>query len=84
MMYYVYILESPTGIWYYGSSENLTQRLQDHNSNRAGFKRNKGPWKLIFKRDFQYTSEGLKFEKELKRIKNKKYIRTAFGNYFLV
>jgi len=27
--------------------------------------------------------EPLKFEKELKRIKNKKYIRTTFGEYFL-
>ncbi|HMV90410.1 MAG: GIY-YIG nuclease family protein [Cyclobacteriaceae bacterium] len=82
-MYYVYILESPAGQWYYGFSENPDKRLSDHNSNRAGFTRFKGPWRLAFRRGFHNKTEALKFEKELKRIKNKKYIRTTFGEYFL-
>ena len=82
-MFSVYILESEKGLWYYGASENLEQRIKDHNSNRANFTRFKGPWVLIFSRDFQNKAECLKFEKELKRLKNKKYIRTAFDQYFL-
>lgn len=82
-MFSVYIIESENGQWYYGSSENLEQRISDHNSNRANFTRFKGPWVLIFRKDFQDRTEGLKFEKELKRLKNKKYIRTAFEQYFL-
>ncbi|WP_442946010.1 GIY-YIG nuclease family protein [Ohtaekwangia sp.] len=31
----VYILESEEGKWYYGSSENVEQRVKDHNTNRA-------------------------------------------------
>ena len=82
-MFSVYIIESESGQWYYGSTENLVQRLSDHNSNRANFTRFKGPWALIFERNFQDKADGLKFEKELKRLKNKKYIRTAFSQYFL-
>ena len=79
----VYIIESPAGVWYYGSSETLEQRISDHNANRAGFTRFKGPWKLIFRRDFKDKREGLKFEKALKSLRNKNYIRTTFSDYFI-
>jgi putative endonuclease len=82
-MYSVYIIESPKGLWYYGSSEDIIQRISDHNSNRAKFTRFKGPWKLLFRRDFDDKKKALKFEIELKRLKNKNYIRTAFKEYFL-
>lgn len=82
-MYSVYILESNEGKWYYGCSENLDQRVADHNSNRANYTRFKGPWKLIFRKEFQTKSEALKFELQLKRLKNKNYIRTTFSEFFL-
>jgi putative endonuclease len=82
-MYSVYIIESEKGLWYYGSSANVQQRVNDHNTNRANFTRFKGPWILIFLRDFNSKEEALKFERELKRIKNKNYIRTAFADFFI-
>ena len=82
-MYSVYIIEGEKGLWYYGSSANVEQRVNDHNSNRANFTRFKGPWTLIFRRDFTNKVEAVKFERELKRIKNKNYIRTAFAKFFM-
>jgi putative endonuclease len=83
LMYSVYIIESDNGRWYYGSSENVEQRISDHNNNRANYTRFKGPWKLIFRRDFENKTEALKFELLLKRMKNKNYIRSTFSEYFL-
>jgi len=57
--------------------------VADHNSNRANFTRFKGPWTLIFQRDFNDKTEAFKFELQLKRVKNKNYIRAAFSEYFL-
>ena len=83
-MYSVCIIESlKKGIWYYGSSDNVEQRLSDHNSNRAKYTRFKGPWRLIFQRDFDNKTEALKFEIQLKRMKNKNYIRSTFPAFFL-
>ncbi|MBL7857822.1 MAG: GIY-YIG nuclease family protein [Cyclobacteriaceae bacterium] len=77
------MIESAAGKWYYGSTENVIQRVADHNSNRAKWTRFKGPWELIFRRDFEDKSEALKFEFLLKRMRNKNYIRTSFSEYFL-
>ena len=84
-MYYVYIIESTSsGKWYYGFSENLEQRILDHQTNRAKHTRFKGPWKLIFKMCFREKKEALLFEKYLKKVRNKEFIKTKFSKYFLV
>jgi putative endonuclease len=82
-VYSVYIIESTTGKWYYGSSENVLQRVSDHNSNRDYYTRFKGPWELIFRKDFEDKTEALRFEVQLKRMRNKKYIRATFSAFFL-
>jgi putative endonuclease len=83
MVYSVYIIESETGVWYYGSSGNVDQRVKDHNSNRSLYTRFKGPWKLIFQRDFETKTEGLRFEKLLKKTRNKEYIRKEYSQFFI-
>ncbi|NJN42648.1 MAG: GIY-YIG nuclease family protein [Flammeovirgaceae bacterium] len=84
MICYIYILQSlTTEKWYYGFTENLEQRLHDHQSNRSRYTRFKGPWKLIFKRTFEDKSEALRFEKHIKKSKNKLYLRSAYSEYFL-
>ena len=81
-MYYVYIIESSSR-WYYGFSENLDQRIKDHNSNRSKYTRNKGPWKLIFKRTFVDKKTAIKFESQLKKVRNKKYIKEKYKDFFI-
>ena len=83
-MFNVYILESvTTSKGYIGYSTNLEARIQDHQSNRANWTRNKGPWKLIFLREFENKSDALKFEIALKKTRNKRYICDRFQDYFL-
>jgi putative endonuclease len=74
-MYYTYILKSEkTNKLYIGHTENLERRLFEHNSNQSKSTRNKGPWKLIFKKEFESRSDAMKFELKSKNIKNKDYL----------
>ena len=84
-MFAVYILESlKNGKWYYGSTGRLTERITDHNTNHHHYTGGKGPWKLIFRRDFDDLSTALAFEKELKKLRNKRFIKEKFKDYFLI
>lgn len=38
---------------------------------------------LIFQKDFENNADALKFERQLKRIRNKNYIRTKWSTYFV-
>ena len=83
-MFYVYILEAATtGKWYYGFTQRMEERLQEHNWNNGHFMDGKGPWTLIFKRSFYDKSEALLFEKLLKKTKNKTYLRRVYQEYFI-
>ena len=83
-MYYTYIIESETTkSWYYGHSENVKRRLDDHNQNRNKSTSNKGPWKLIFVRSFETKLEANRFELLLKKLRNKNYVNEKYSKYFL-
>ena len=83
MIYFVYIIESVTGMWYYGSSTNPHRRLSEHNAAYNISTRGRGPWRLIFERGFEQQEDALAFEKLLKKTRNKKYILAAYWQYFL-
>jgi putative endonuclease len=80
-MYYTYILKSEkTDKLYIGQTENLERRLLEHNLNQSKSTRNKGPWKLIFKKEFESRSDAVKLELKLKSIKNKNYLLSNLIN----
>ena len=84
MTYYTYIIESAkTGNWYYGHSDNLERRIEEHNSGSTKSTKGKGPWKLIFKRPFLSRLEANRFELELKKLRNKNYILKEYKDYFI-
>lgn len=84
MMYYVYIIESKTDqSWYYGFSENPEKRLDYHNEGKSSYTKSKLPWGLIFCRSFDTKTEALKFERYLKKTKNKEYIKRINSEYFI-
>jgi putative endonuclease len=84
MFSYVYILESlSSGNWYYGFTEDIDQRLSDHQTNRSKFTRFKGPLKLIFKREFTNKTEALQFENYLKKSRNKTFIKNTYSDFFI-
>ncbi len=83
-IYFTYIIESEKSKrWYYGHSNDLERRLIEHNSGQNKSTRNNGPWELIFKRPFDTKSEANKFELELKKLKNKEYIKFKYQQYFI-
>jgi putative endonuclease len=83
-MFYVYIIESKTSAkWYYGFTERPEERIKEHNGDHHHYTANKGPWKLIFLREFENRYEALQFEKRLKKLRNKKFIFREFAAYFL-
>ena len=83
MICYVYIIESVTGTWYYGYPADPNRRLIEHNTGLNLSTRGRGPWKLIFLREFDNQNDALAFEKLLKKTRNKKYILETYKEYFI-
>jgi putative endonuclease len=80
-MYYTYILKSDkTDKLYIGHTENIERRISEHNSNQSKSTKNRGPWNLIYKKEFPSRSEAMKFETKLKSIKNKNYLFNNLQN----
>lgn len=75
---FVYILESlSTRRYYVGSTSDLENRLEEHNAperNPSRWTRSRGPWKLVFSKEFGSTADALRAEKFIKRMKSRAYI----------
>jgi predicted GIY-YIG superfamily endonuclease len=68
----------------YGFTErDPLERLAEHNGNHHHFTANKGLWRLIFIRNFEVKSDALKFERNLKSLRNKIFIQVEFSQHFL-
>ena len=82
-MNYVYVLENGKNQRYTGQTENLENRLEMHNNTslvKACFHRTtykKGPWKIIFTKEFSTRIEALKFEHFLKTGKGRQWLERA-------
>ena len=69
-MYFVYILKSLTHNRYYtGSTGDLKNRLNYHNSGRVKSTKAYKPWEIIYTENFNMKSEALKREKNIKSFK---------------
>jgi len=57
-MYYCYILFSKSiNKHYIGITENVYQRLNDHNTGISKWTKNNGPWVLVWQKEFPNLSE---------------------------
>jgi len=67
-VYYVYILQSlKTKKLYIGHTDDLAQRLDEHNTGRGGkYTRQNGPWKLLYNESHPDRSSAVKRERYLK------------------
>ena len=67
-VYHVYILQSiKTGKLYIGHTDNLTRRIEEHNTSRGGkYTRRNGPWKLVYSEKHLGRSSAVKRERFLK------------------
>jgi putative endonuclease len=67
-MHFVYILQSQKdSSLYVGSTENVKQRLAEHNSGKAKYSNSKRPYVLKWFCAFPNKAFALKFEKYLKQ-----------------
>ena len=83
-MAYSYIIESLTsGRWYYGSTDNLAERLRYHDNGWNRSTKGRGPWKYIFIREFFTSEQAREFEFHLKKLRRKDYILKKYSEYFL-
>ena len=74
-MYTTYVIQSEaTGRIYIGQTNNLENRLIRHNSEKVFSTKNRGPWKLIYKKAFVSRAEAMNHEKELKNFKNRTFL----------
>ena len=74
-MFYTYVIQSTSsGVLYVGQTNNLSDRILRHNTNRNKWTKNKGPWTLIFSRAFETRSEAMVLEVKLKAFKNREYL----------
>lgn len=70
-MHFVYVLQSLTDKTYYiGSTQNLNQRLVDHNTGKSRYTKRKIPWVVIHSEEYATKTEALKREKQIKNWKN--------------
>ena len=67
-MYKVYILQSEKdGSFYTGITQNLENRLGEHNSGQGKYSRSKYPYKLVWYCVFKDKVTALRFERYLKQ-----------------
>ena len=67
-MYYVYIIQSKKDHSYYvGVTEDLRQRLQEHNTGKAKFTSSRMPYEIVWYCVFKDKNKALDFEKYLKQ-----------------
>jgi putative endonuclease len=75
MEYFTYIIYSNTADKYYvGHSDNLNERLVDHQSGISPYTSRAKDWALKYSETFATRSEAIKREYEIKRKKSRKYI----------
>jgi putative endonuclease len=78
LQFTVYILENPQGQLYVGQTDDLSQRLQDHNSPiKIGrkFTHKNGPWKLVWSEPHPTRAEAMARERQIKSMKSSRWIR---------
>jgi len=75
-MAFVYILQSETTERFYiGSTDDLERRLSEHLRGHSPATRGRGPWKLVYKEQFDTVVEACRREYKIKQWKSAKPIQ---------
>ena len=82
MYYYVYVLQSDKDRnFYVGHTNNLRERVKQHNNGKVLATRNRMPLKLVYFEASLDRMDATKREKYLKTAWGKRYIKSRLGNY---
>ncbi len=75
MSFFVYIIESQKdGSYYKGFTENVFQRVEQHNRGESNYTSFKTPWKLVYYEEHKTKTEALIREKNLKKADHNRII----------
>jgi putative endonuclease len=79
-MFYVYLINSLNfpDQKYIGCTDNLTERLETHNSGGSIHTRSYRPWKLVMYLGFQQRETAYEFEKYLKSGAGRAFAKKRF------
>jgi putative endonuclease len=78
---YLYILKSEKNNKYYlGSTIDLNRRLYQHNNNLVLSTKNRGPWKLVYNKEFEDIKTARQIEYKLKKQKRRDIIEKIISN----
>ncbi len=81
MSYYTYVIRSvKNSSFYVGSTEDLMLRLSRHNDGWTRSTRARRPWKLVYFEEYGTKTKALDREREIKRMKSRKYIRDLISH----
>lgn len=84
-MFVTYILESEkNGKYYIGSTGNINERILKHNKGHSKYTKGRGPFKLIYKEEYETLSKAKKREHYLKSLKSRIAIKKLIKNGFVV
>lgn len=77
----MYILQSEkSGRYYIGSTDDLIKRLIRHNKGYSRYTKDRGPFRLVYKEDFETRSEAKKREYYMKSLKSRIAIEKLIRN----
>jgi putative endonuclease len=75
-MFFVYIMRSNSLKRYYvGSTQNVTNRVDEHNSGESKSTRSGIPWEIIRIEEFKTRAEAVKREKKIKARGIERYLK---------
>ena len=66
-IYRVYVLQNSDGKFYIGPSEDVTGRLEQHNSGESKWTRGRGPWMIVWQSERLSLMNARRLENRLKR-----------------
>ncbi len=79
-MYYVYVLKSlKSGRFYTGSTNNLERRLVEHNGRHKGYTKFTGPFKLLYKEEYDTRSKAYEREMFLKTGRGRELLKSLIN-----
>lgn len=79
--FYVYIVKCKNGTYYTGYTNNLENRIKQHNKgDGAKYLKGKAPVKLIYAKEYRYYKNALHAERNMKKLTRKQKER-LIANY---
>ncbi len=81
-MFYNYILQSQKDKkWYTGYASDLRKRFNEHNSNKSGYTKGRGPFVLIYYEACLNEQDARSREKYLKTGMGKRYLKNRLKRF---